>query len=153
MKWNGSSEGRLSGTAVASWCEIHRVLAIRTVRGDTGVALAIYPQKALVPGPYRVVEPARAESVPPAAAVAARWPTKSVIQGFQGDSGRVLLQRSGSGRLSGEVWARARSVVDTQRIVLTGSFRELMVQPDSLGCQPGDTLPDEAAEVPDTGVH
>jgi hypothetical protein len=153
VQWDGSSEGRLSGTATASWCDTQRVLAIQTVRGDTGIALAIYPQKALTPGPYPVVDPARAESVPPAAAVAARWPTKSVIQGFQGDSGRVVLRRSEAGRLSGEVGARARSVVDTQRIVLTGSFRDLMVQPDSVGCQPDDTLPDDAAEVPDTGVH
>jgi hypothetical protein len=153
VEWDGSSKGRLSGTASATWCDVQRVLAIRVVRGDTGIALAIYPEKTLAPGAYTVVEPARADSVPPAAAVAARWPTKSVIQGFQGDSGRVLLQRSSSGRFSGQVGARARSVVDTQRIVVTGTFRDLLVQPDSLGCHTDDELPGEAAEDPDTGVH
>lgn len=157
VQWEGSSKGQLSGPATASWCDLQRVLAIRTVRGDTGVALALYPGKALTPGAYSVVAPARAESVPPAAAVAARWPTKNVIQGFQGDSGRVILQRSSLGRFSGRLSARARSVVDTQRIVVTGTFRDLLVQPDSLGCEPedspADTLPDEAAEDPDTGVH
>jgi hypothetical protein len=153
VQWEGSSKGQLSGLATASWCDVQRVLAIRTVRGDTGIALALYPEKALTPGAYSVVEPARAESVPPAAAVAARWPTKSVIQGFRGDSGQVILQRSSAGRFSGQVSARARSVVDTQRIVVTGTFRDVLVQPDSLGCEPEDTLLDEAAEDPDTGVH
>jgi hypothetical protein len=133
------------------------VLAIRIVRGDTGIALAVHPEKELTPGAYNVVIPAKAESLPPAAAVAARWPTKSVIQGFQGDSGRVILQRSSSGRFSGRLSAWARSVVDTQRIVMRGTFRDLLVQPDSLGCEPenspADTLPDEAAMDPDTGVH
>jgi hypothetical protein len=157
VQWEGSSKGQLSGLATASWCELRRVLAIRTVRGDTGIALALYPEKALTPGAYKVVAPARAESIPPAAAVAVRWPTKSVIQGFQGDSGRVILQRTSSGRVSGRVSSRARSVVDTQRIVMMGTFRDLLVQPDSLGCEPedspADTLPDKAAEGPDTGVH
>jgi hypothetical protein len=153
VKWEGSSKGRLSGTATASWCDIQRVLAIQVVRGDTGVGLAIHAEKALAPGAYPVVDPARAESVPPAAAVATRWPTKSVIQGFQGDSGRVLLQRSSSGRYSGLVSARARSVVDTQRIRLTGSFRDLLVQADSVGCQPEEELPGDAPEDSDTGVH
>ncbi len=157
VQWKGSSKGQLSGLATATWCELRRVLAIQTVRGDTGIALALYPEKALTPGTYGVVAPARAESIPPAAAVAARWPTKSVIQGFRGDSGQVVLQRTSSGRFSGRVGARARSVVDTQRIVMTGTFRDLLVQPDSLGCEPenspADTLPEKAAEGPDTGVH
>lgn len=157
VRWEGSSKGQLSGLATANWCEVRRVLAIRMVRGDTGIALALYPEKTLTAGAYNVVAPARADSIPPAAAVAARWPTKSVIQGFQGDSGRVVLQRTSAGRFSGRVSARARSVVDTQRIVMTGTFRDLAVQPDSLGCEPedspADTLPDKAAEGPDTGVH
>jgi hypothetical protein len=157
VQWEGSSKGQLSGLATASWCEVRRVLAIRTVRGDTGIALALYPEKAPTPGTYSVVAPARAESITPAAAVAARWPTKSVIQGFQGDSGQIIVQRSSSGRLSGRVGARARSVVDTQRIVMTGTFRNLLAQPDSLGCEPedspADTLSDQAAEDPGTGVH
>jgi hypothetical protein len=41
--------------------------------------------------------------------------------------------------------------------VMTGTFRDLLVHPDSLGCEPeesaADALPDQAAEGPDTGVH
>ncbi len=152
VRWEGSVSGDLSGPASAGWCELHRVLEIRTVQGDTGIALALYPGKALAPGAYTVVDPARAESIPPAAAVAARWPTKTQVQGFRGDSGRVDLQRSSTGHLSGTVTARARSVIDTQRIRLTGTFRDLAVRADSLGCQPPDTLPDDP-EAADTGLH
>lgn len=152
VRWEGSASGDLSGPATARWCDLQRVLEIRTVRGDTGIALALYPGKALAPGAYPVVDPARAESVPPAAAVAARWPTKTQVQGFRGDSGRIDLQRSSRGQLSGSVTARARSVIDTQRIVLTGTFRDLLVRADSLGCQLPDTLPDDP-EAADTGLH
>jgi len=150
--WEGKEPGRISGVATAGWCALRSVLEIQTVRGDTGIALALYPGKGLAPGAYRVLDPVKAESLPPAAGVAVRWLSKSVIQGFQGESGRVDLERSPSGLLSGRVRAHARSVVDTQRIVLTGAFRDVAVHPDSLGCAPA-VPPDEDAAAADTGVH
>ncbi len=144
VRWNGPRGGSISGTATAGWCPIRRALEIRTVQGDTGVALALYPEKALEAGVYRVVEPAKAESVPPAAGVAVRWLAQSAVQGFQGDSGRVQLERSGPSQFSGSVSARARSVVDTQRIMLSGTFRDLTVVPDTLGCVPPDTSEEDA---------
>jgi hypothetical protein len=135
------------------------------VQGDTGIALALYPTKAITAGVYRVTDPARAESLPPAAGVAVRWPTQNLVQGFQGDSGVVQLERSGSGLFSGRVGARARSVVDTQRIRLSGNFRDLAVRPDTRGCPPADSALNadsarneeaefgEDAEPPNTGVH
>jgi hypothetical protein len=106
------------------------------------VALAVYPGKALEAGVYRVVDPVKAESVPPAASVALRVLTQNLVQGFQGDTGRVKLDSSTSGRFSGSVTARARSVVDTQRISLSGTFVDLRVVPDTAGCSPPE-LPDE----------
>jgi hypothetical protein len=164
VRWKGAGEGGVSGTALATWCAVRRVLEIRLVQGDTGIALALYPTKAPSAGVYRVTDPARAESLPPAAGVAVRWPTQSLVQGFQGDSGVVQLEESGSGLLSGRVSARARSVVDTQRIRLSGDFRDLTVRPDTRGCPPADSaradsaLKEEAAigddaEPLDTGVH
>jgi hypothetical protein len=141
----------MAGSAVAEWCEYRRMLEIRMVQGDTGIALALYPAKALGTGVYPIVEPARAESVPPAAVLAVRWLTQTTVQGFQGDSGQVNLERSTTGQLSGRVAARARSVVDTQRIRVTGTFRDLTIGPDTLGCDPLDTT-DEDADPEDTGV-
>ena len=157
IQWSGSGDGNVTAPATATWCEVQRLLEIRSIRGDTGIALAVYPTTRPTGGSYRIVEPAKAESMPPAAGVAVRWLTRNAVQGFRGDSGQLELERSSTGQLSGRVHARARSVVDTQRIVVTGTFRDLLVQPDSLGCEPedspADTLPDEAAEDPDTGVH
>ena len=147
VRWEGSRDGRVSGPASASWCEARRILEIRSIRGDTGVALVLYPRKSLAPGSYRVLEPARAESLPPAAGVAVRWLTQNVVQGFRGDSGQLELERSGTGRYAGRVHARARSVVDTQRIVLTGTFRDLVPGPDSLRCAPPDTTDQDVPPV------
>jgi hypothetical protein len=150
--WNGRNGGNISASATAGWCAMRRVLEIRAVRGDTGIALALYPGKTLGPGAYRVVDGARAESVPPAARIAVRWLTPNTVQGFRGDSGRVELERSSSGQLSGSVRARARSVIDTQRISLSGTFRDLTVLPDSQGCIQPESADDDA-DAGDTGIH
>jgi hypothetical protein len=142
LRWNGPQAGSLSGPATAGWCAHRKVLQVHAIRGDTGVALAIYPGKALEAGVYRVVDPMKAESVPPAASVALRVLTQNLVQGFQGDTGRVTLDSSRAGRFSGSVSARARSVVDSQRIGLSGTFRDLRVVPDTAGCSPAEP-PDE----------
>jgi hypothetical protein len=152
VQWNGSNGGRIEGAAVAGWCEDRSVLHINLVQGDTGLALALYPGRALGNGVYPVVDPIRAESMAPAAGVAVRWLTQTTVQGFQGDSGRVSLERAATGRLSGQVNVRARSVVDTQRIRLSGTFRDLGVVQDTLGCSPVDPT-DEDAGFEDTGVN
>lgn len=148
-RWDGARDGSMTAPASATWCENRRLLEIRSIRGDTGIALALYPVRALTVGSYRVVEPARAESMPPAAGVAVRWLAKNVVQGFRGDSGQLQLERSSTGQLSGRVQARARSVVDTQRILLTASFRGITPRPDSLSCTPVGTT-DEDFEGDDT---
>jgi hypothetical protein len=152
LSWSGKEAGTLSGAATAEWCEARRVLEIRTVRGDTGVALALYPERALAPGRYPVVDPPKAESLPPGAGVAVRWQAKTMVQGFQGDSGNVILERSSSGLLSGRFGARARSVADTQRIRLSGTFQDLVMKPAASGCVDQDQGSDVDPEPPDS-VH
>jgi hypothetical protein len=121
----------------------------------------VYPAETLTAGTYRILEPARAESLAPAAALALRWLTPKTVEGFRGESGTVRLERSSSGLVSGEVKARARSVIDTGRITVTGTFRDLMLR-----LEPGDcatpSRPQKAAysdeeekpaEPSDTSVH
>jgi hypothetical protein len=153
VSWGGKDSGRVSGPATARWCELRRVFEFQAVRGDTGAAVAVYPGPSLVPGTYPVVDPVTAESLPRAAAVALRWLGKNLVQGFQGESGRVVLQRSGSGLYSGRLTARARSVNDSQRIAVSGSFRDLPVRRDSLGCAPPEDDAESDADTGDTGVH
>lgn len=153
VRWSGSEQGKISGPATAEWCSPRRLLEIRTVQGDTGIALALYPGETITAGKYHVVHPAKAESLPPAAGVALRWLTQTTVQGFQGDSGVVDLDRSAAGLLSGRVRIRARSVVDTQRVSVTGTFEDLTVRAQARGCIAPEENSGEHAEHPDTGVH
>jgi hypothetical protein len=153
VRWTGSEHGRLSGGATAEWCSILRLLEIRAIRGDTGLALAIYPADTITPGEYRVIDPAKAESLPPAAGIALRWASQIAIKGFQGESGTVVLDRSRSGELSGRITAAARSVTDTQRVAIDGSFRDLTIRPQTRGCAPPSEHPDGDAEPSDTQLH
>ena len=153
VAWSGKDHGKLSGPATARWCAARRVVEIALVKGDSGIAIALYPARTLVPGTYPVLEPDRAESLPPAAAIALRWLGSTVVQGFRADTGRIVVQRSAAGLFSGRLGARARSVVDTQRITLSGTFEDLALARDSLGCTARTDSAEEAAERPDTGVH
>ena len=155
IRWSGAEPGGLSATATAGWCAPRHVLEVRGIQGDTGVALAIYPAETLNAGVYRVVDPVRAESLSPAAAVALRWLTPKVVQGFRGESGTVRLKRSRTGQVSGEVKARARSVVDTQRVMITGSFHDLtlQLQPSRCASPPHPSPASQAPEAVDTSVH
>jgi len=153
VRWTGSERGRLAGRATAEWCPILRLLEIRAIRGDTGVALAIYPADTITPVQYRIIDPAKAESLPPAAGIALRWATQTAVKGFQGESGSVAVDRSPSGELSGRITATARSVTDTQRVTIDGSFRDLMIRRQTRGCARPSKHPDEDAEPSDTQLH
>jgi hypothetical protein len=153
LRWTGTDEGKISSQATAEWCGLLRLLEIRGIRGDTGVALAIYPVDTLVPGKYLVKDPSRADSLRPAAGVAVRWATRTSIRGFQGESGSVVFERAGSGPLSGRLQALARSATDTGRINITGTFQNLSVRTSTRGCvrPPRDSTRD--APPPDTLIH
>jgi hypothetical protein len=152
VRWSGSEHGRLSGRATAEWCRVLRLLEIRAIRGDTGIALGIYPADTVAQGKYRVIDPARAESLPPAAAVALRWAAQTAIKGFQGETGSVVLERSPTGDLSGRFAAATRSVTDTQHVFIDGSFRGLTIQPQAQGCA-ARSEHNEDAEPSDTQLH
>jgi hypothetical protein len=153
VSWNGSARGSLSGGATAEWCGILKLLEIRGIRGDTGIALAIYPADTIQTGDYPVREPTRAESLPPAAGLALRWTTETAVKGFQGESGSIRLGRSAAGVLSARVKAAARSVTDSQRIWVQATFRDLTVHPQTRGCvKPAETVPRDA-QPSDTQLH
>lgn len=158
VRWSGSERGRLAVEAIAEWCSALRLLEIQALAGDSGVALAIYPTDSLIAGRYRVVAPDRADSLRPAAALALRWRGPTSVKGFQSDTGSVVLRRSAAGMLSGTLAARARSVVDTGRVDVSGSFENLRVRPAARGCvrPPRDTTgadTTERAPGADTLVH
>ena len=145
--WTGSDSGKISTAAAAEWCEDSLFLMIRAVQGDTGLGLALRFLDSITPDSYRVMEPSRADSSPPSASVALRLFAQTTIDGFQGDSGAVILKRAGGGPLSGSVSARARSVLNGKQIRLSGRFDRVAVIPQVRGCLP--TRPD-STEHPDT---
>ena len=105
-QWIGSDTGKLVAPAVAEWCGSLRVLELRAVHGDTGIALALYPADSLAAGDYPAVQPERGESTRPSAAVVMRWFAETSIRGFRGDSGSVTLATIGPGVGAGS-FARA----------------------------------------------
>jgi hypothetical protein len=148
--WTGKAlkTGKLMGPASAEWCDTLRLLQVQATRGDTGIAIALYPLHTELAGSFPVVPPARADSVRPSAAVALRWFGETTVRGFQGDSGSVLLSRTASGKLSGRFSTGARSVSDGSRINVRGTFRGLVMHRASVGC-----VPRRKAAGADTGVH
>ena len=145
-RWTGADSGKISAPAAAEWCADRLLLEIRAIQGDTGLALALYAVDTIASDSYRVVEPSRADSTPPSASVALRLFSQTTITGFQGDSGTVILKRSGSGQLSGSLGARARSVLSGDQIRLSGKFERVAVMPQERGCtpEPPDTTEDAA---------
>lgn len=141
-RWTGADTGRLSGRALAEWCDEQRRLEIRAIEGDTGLALAVFPGVVLSPDSYRVVAPGSKDSAAPSARVALRWFGKTAISGFQGDSGMLVLERTDSGQLTGRLAARGSSVSNSDRVTITGEFQNLAVVPQGRGCTADSTETD-----------
>lgn len=153
VRWTGTDSGRISAPATAEWCGAPRLLEIRAIQGDTGVAIAIYPADTLAVRKYQVMAPSKAESLPPAAVVALRWAGETSIRGFQGESGTVELTRGTSGEVSGSLATKALSVADTGRVMISGTFRNLPVQPQTRGCKPSAENPEKGAQPRQPDVH
>ena len=153
--WTGADTGKMAASSTAEWCPERRLLEIHAIQGDTGLALVLYPQDTIEADSYRVVQPERAESLAPSATVALRVFSSTTIQGYQGDSGSVVLESSGTGGLSGTLKATVRSVINGQLLTLTGEIQDLVVVPQTRGCKPeiqadsGDTNAERSASEVD----
>lgn len=158
MEWSGESKGRLAAPATAEWCDSLKVLEIRALSGDSGIAIALYPTDTIRSDSYPVMPPAKADSVPPAAAVALRYFGETSVKGYQGDSGRVLVREATGGRVSGRFSASLKSATDGSRLRAGGAFHDVRVLPASRGCVARPAHPPADTGGPgrppaDTGVH
>jgi hypothetical protein len=155
VEWVGTDTGKLAAPAVAEWCDGLKLLELRAIHGDTGIALALYPSRAgagadsIATGDYPVVSPERADSSRPSAAVALRWFEETSIRGFRGDSGKIALETSGPGTSAGRFSAHLRSS-EGSRIAVTGLFKGLTVTPAPGNCVGGPA--EEAGEADDIDV-
>ena len=140
VEWIGADTGKLSAPAVAEWCDSLKMLELRAISGDTGVALALYPSDSVTtgvaagPADYRVVEPHRADSNRPAGAIALRYFAETSIRGYRGDSGTVTLKVLDPGAGAGRFSAYLRSATDGSKLTVTGSFEGLTVSAAPPGC-------------------
>jgi hypothetical protein len=158
VEWIGADTGKLSAPAVAEWCDSLKLLELRAIQGDTGIALVFYPSgsvtradsvprtgsaakpasvppgDSVTPGRYPVIAPERADSSRPSAAVALRWFAETSIRGFRGDSGTVVLEATGPGTSAGRFSAYLLSATEGSRLTVTGSFKGLSVTPAPQGC-------------------
>jgi hypothetical protein len=158
VEWTGADTGKLSAPAVAEWCDGLKVLELRAIQGDTGIALVFYPSdsvppadsgapaQSVTPGDYPVVPPGRAASRRPSAAVALRWFAETSIRGFRGDSGTVALEATAPGTSAGRFSAHLRSPSEGSKLTVTGSFNGLSVTRAPKDCIGG--LPQEP-DAPD----
>jgi hypothetical protein len=143
IRWTGPDTVELSSPAVAEWCASLHLLEIRALVGDTGTGIVLYPADTIGPGVYPIRRPDVADTTrPPAAAVALRWFSKTTIMGYQGDSGRVTVERTPDGTLAGRFAVHARPLVTGARLSATGTFEALRVATAPVTCagrQPPDT--------------
>ncbi len=155
VEWVGTDTGKLAAPAVAEWCDGLKLLEVRAIHGDTGIALALYPSRAgaradsVGVGDYPVVSPERADSSRPAAAVALRWFEETSIRGFRGNSGKIVLETAGPGASAGQFTAHLRST-EGSTISVTGLFKGLTVTPAPGNCVGGPA--DEADDLEVTDV-
>jgi hypothetical protein len=136
VRWTGADTAAFGALATAERCDTLHLIEIRAISGDTGVGLALYDSGTVRTGSYPIRPPAMADSLAPAAALGVRWFSRTAVQGFQGDSGRLLLRRAANGDLSGTFTAKAHAINTAGHLELTGSFDGLRVTPAVRGCVP-----------------
>ncbi len=135
--WTGGDTGAFAVPAAGAWCAKGRYLEIRAARGDTGVAVAIFPKDSApdrIAGVYKVIKEA-ADSSRPTAAVAMRWSDPTAVAGFRSDSGTVTVRRGTNGVLEGDVQTSGPLLGGLpRRIQVDGSFRAVAVDTASRDC-------------------
>lgn len=157
VQWVGSDTGRLVAPAEAEWCDSLRLLEVRAMRGDTGIAFVLYPSDSVAAGDYPWVPPERGDSTRPAAALALRWFAETSIRGFRADSGAVTVAAPGPppGAAAGRFGGTLRSATEGSRLTVSGTFRGLAVRTAPADCSgvapdPDDSDPDLAEEFRET---
>src|SRR5262249_19054339 len=109
MSWTGADTGRLVAPATAEWCAAGKYVRVEALRGDTGVAVVVFPVDTALSGRY-ALSLTHAESARPSGVVAFRWFDAMAVAGFRSDSGSMTLHRDAEGSLLGELRANGRLV-------------------------------------------
>ena len=125
MQWTGADSGSALLPASAKRCGEGPVELVAS-SGDTGLAIALYGGQPLAAGDYRISTEA-VTSPPPAASFGARWLDSSVVSGYRGRGGTVVLSAA-AGELAGRFAVEAQRLPDGREVSLTGAFRGIPIE-------------------------
>lgn len=128
VEWIGGDTGQLRVPASAYWCAGDSVVEISGAAGDSGIAFAVLPRDTVSAGVFPVGMPLPLRSRP-GARVAVRWPGETMVEGYYSLSGTVTVDSGAD--LNGSLEAVLRSVISGRQITLSGTFRDLRVEPGS----------------------
>ena len=137
VEWRGRTRGRMVLPARINWCPVTRVGVLEAVSGDSGVGIVLYERDAMSNVAHPVVGPDLAASAPrPGATLAMRWmrfEPDTTLAGYRSVSGTIQL-RVGSGKASGDVNARLRSLTGPDTLVVHGIFQDVPIVSTAVGC-------------------
>ncbi len=133
--WIGADTGKVSAPVAVAWCRDARRLELTLVQDDFGIGLVLYPADTALTGEFPAFDPGADTVVRPSAAAAIRWFTEQAIEGYQSDSGALVLEEKGP-RLSGSFGFRLRALDGLKKVRLTGTLSDL-----APGACPSDSLP------------
>jgi len=145
VTWRGADTGKLEVPATAGWCAADSVLEIIGRSGDSGIAVALFPQDSVRPGAFPI-NPRGPGVARPHAGVALRWYGKTLVLGFYGLSGVVTVNQGST--LEGRVDATLKSAVDGSQLKLSGAFHDLAVTGEAKGCDRATT-----GVLPSSGIR
>ena len=130
-------DGGLTGPASAIWCPIERRLEVRTIAGDTGVILVVYPRDSVVSGKYPITLPLPfpASPIRPGAVLALRVVIPSAVIGFRADAGDLILARNG-GKITGQFSAGMTQPGQSTRVATAGKFSRIPLEEGGDRCRP-----------------
>ena len=152
VSWTGADTGRLETRAFARWCAEDSVLEIVGEAGDSGVAVALFPQgDTVLPGVVPLGPPGSGRARP-RGGVALRWFGENMIAGYYTLSGIVTVEESPG--LAGRIEATVKNAMDGRQLTVAGEFEGLAITRSSVACAspdtstPSDSVPDSAVSNP-----
>jgi hypothetical protein len=134
--WKGGDSGQFVAPANAAWCSVGGLLEIMAIRGDSGIAVLLYPTEGIKSGTFTVIDPLREPVHAGGAALAARWPAAEQIVGFRGVSGKVSLKVE-NGELAGNLEGLLlRPGAEAESLHFTATFASVRADSGPAACPP-----------------
>lgn len=131
----GEFQGQLTADVSATICPTTRLVELVTIRGDTGVAILLFPVDTVVTtGAYPVFPTQIGIEPRPGAMVALRWFESVRVEAFESLDGEVVVEGGGAEGLSGRFSARLVGVERLDTVMVQGAFSGIAPVPAGPDC-------------------